>query len=125
MNRPPTSFSTAGILDSDRVWLTTGIIAACIVRLTGAQWLLHDVGAIASASSWTILGGVTLWLAAGAVGVFPLPTINLVRHRRTIDRAAAADNRRIAGEPVTVIGGMMARALASHRRGNWRERSVR
>lgn len=128
----------AEILESGWFWLLTRIIAAFMFWITGLGWIVNLQGAAGAAGSvglspagvWgvalilfylagsaAIIADRYLWLAAGAYAVFTLLTIIMVHHWWTMPADQAHEAWLTAKEHVTVIGGLMALAVASHWRG--------
>ena len=127
----------AGILHNDAFWLLTRLMACFMFWITGIEWLMTPAKAAGAAGmvglwppavfGWVLiafylLGSLAIlfdryvWLVAGAFGVFTLLAILLVHHLWTFPAEQRAQQWLVAKEHLTVIGGLMALAVASHMR---------
>ncbi|MRX51886.1 DoxX family membrane protein [Paracoccus sp. S-4012] len=127
----------AGILDSDWFWLLTRLVVSFMFWITGVNWIMDFPQASGAAgmvglSPAGVWGAVLivfyfaasllmildrwLWLGAGACGVFTLLAIFLVHPFWTMPPEEGAIHWLTVKEHITVIGGLMAVAVASHLR---------
>lgn len=125
------------ILQSDALWFTARLCLAVVFIASGAAKLFDfkggvaemraaglaparlfnmGVGALMVAGSVLILADRALWLAAAALGVFMLLTIVIVHAFWRLPGPQAKLALFFALEHVSVVGGLIAAAIASHYR---------
>lgn len=124
-------------LDSRWLWLVARILLALVFLSSGLAKLLDFQGGLAEmraaglepewlfniATITVLLGGSmlllldrALWLGTGALAVFLLLTIFVVHHFWALPEAQAKTAMFWALEHISLIGGLVAAAIASHLR---------
>lgn len=126
-----------GVLDSRWLWFASRTLLAVVFLSSGLAKLIDfqggmaEMGAAGLTPEWffniativTLLGGAVLllldravWLAAGILTLFLLLTIVVVHHFWALPEEQAMPSLYVALEHLSVIGGLVAAAIASRLR---------